>query len=272
MVVTPEGEEYPAEVLGVETDSDLALLRIEAEDLVPAELGDADALRVGEVIYAVGNPLGELTYTMTRGIVSALDCCAAGETDEDLALFQIDAAVGRGAAGGPVFNGCGQVVGMICTRYTGEEGMGFVVPMDKASRAASELAEQGYVSGKTYLGLTMAAVSPSVAQYYGLVQGVFIYSVEPGSCMDRAGLAAGDIITAVDGQPVTSRGELVRAVRGYSAGDAAELTVCREEYMLTMRVEFDEEERPADRTREGEGKSPPSSGEPSSGEIVLSRE
>lgn len=243
VVITYDEREYPAEVVGVETDSDLAVLRVEAEGLIPVQMGDSDALRVGQTIYAVGNPLGELTYTMTSGIISALNRQVTTDVNVTVNMFQIDAAVNSGNSGGPVFNVYGQVIGVVTAKYSqyGMEGLGFAIPIVDACRIASDLVEKGYVSGKAYLGLNTATVSPSVARYYDMVQGVYIYSVEEGSCSEAAGLRTGDIITAVDGEPVRTSSELAKTVKLYCAGDSAELTVFRDDTYITVTVVFDEE-------------------------------
>ena len=256
-VLTYEDEEYDAEVVGVETDSDLAVLKIEAEGLTPAELGDSAELRVGQTIYTVGNPLGELTYTMTSGIVSALDRQVTTDVNVTVNMFQIDAAVNSGNSGGPVFNTCGQVIGVVTAKYSlsGMEGLGFAIPVNDACKIARDLVEKGYVTGKAYLGLTTATVSPAVARYYDMAQGVFIYDVEAGSCAEAAGLMEGDIITAIDGVEVKNTTELAAAVKGYRAGDSAELTVVRDQAYITVQVVFDEE-LPAERTETVEDASP----------------
>lgn len=241
-VITFEGEEHEAEVVGVESDSDLAVLKIDAAGLTPACLGDSEEMRVGQTIYAVGNPLGELTYTMTSGIVSALDRSITTDVNVTVDMFQIDAAVNNGNSGGPVYNEFGQVIGVVTAKYSlgGMEGLGFAIPINDACRIACDLVEKGYVSGKAYLGLTLANVSPSVAQYYDMVQGVYVYDVEEGSCAQLAGLQVGDIITAINGQTVTASSQLVQAVKQYHAGDSAELTVWREQSYLSVTVVFDE--------------------------------
>lgn len=242
-VITYDGTEYDAEVVGVETDSDLAVLRIEAEGLVPAQVGDSDDLRVGQTIYAVGNPLGELTYTMTSGIVSALNRRITTDENVTVNMFQIDAAVNNGNSGGPVFNVYGQVIGVVTAKFSlgGMEGLGFAIPIGDACSIARDLVEKGYVSGKAYLGLTMVSVSPSVAKYYDMVQGVYVYDVEEGSCSEEAGLMVGDIITAIDGESVLTSSDLAKAVRLYRAGDSAVLTVYREQEYIEITVVFDEE-------------------------------
>ena len=246
-VITYDGAEHEAEVVGVETDSDLAVLKIEAgeeDGLVPARMGDSSTLRVGQPIYAVGNPYGELTYTMTSGIVSALDRLITTDEHVTVNMFQIDAAINNGNSGGPVFNACGQVIGVVTAKYSlsGMEGLGFAIPINDARQIARDLVEKGYVTGKAYLGLTMASVSSSVARYYGMVEGVYVYAVEEGSCSEAAGLTIGDIITAIDGQSVRTSRELTRTVKQqYHAGDSAELTVYREQEYITVTVVFDEE-------------------------------
>ena len=237
-----DGREYDAAVIGIETDSDLAVLKIEAEGLTPAALGDSDEMRVGQTIYTVGNPLGELTYTMTSGIISGLSRRITTDEAVIVNMFQVDAAVNSGNSGGPVFNVCGQVIGVVTAKYSqdGMEGLGFAIPINDACVIASDLVEKGYVTGKAYLGMSFANVSASVARYYDMVQGVYIVSVEEGSCSETAGLQPGDIITSIDDTPVSTSAELVRLVREYRAGDSAELTVWRSKQMLTVNVVFDE--------------------------------
>lgn len=242
-VMLHDGETYTATVTGVESDSDLAVLKIEAEGLNAAALGDSDALAVGQTIYAVGNPLGELTYTMTYGIVSALDRLITTDENITVNMFQIDAAVNSGNSGGPVYNIYGQVVGIVTAKYSddGVEGLGFAIPITDAASIANELITNGYVSGKAYLGLTLTTVSPSVAMYYGMVQGVYVYAVEAGSCSQEAGIQAGDIIVAIDGTEVLDKSALLEQVKQYRAGDSAELTVYRNQDYITITVVFDEE-------------------------------
>lgn len=252
-ILTYEGEEYDAGIVGIESDSDLAVLKIEAEGLTPAVLGDSDEMRVGQTIYTVGNPLGELTYTMTSGIISALGRRITTDEAVIVNMFQVDAAINNGNSGGPVFNSCGQVIGVVTAKYSqyGMEGLGFAIPVNDACRIADDLVEKGYVTGKAYLGMSFANVSPSVARYYNMVQGVYISDVEEGSCSEAAGLEPGDIIVGIDGTSVATTDELVKAVKEHSAGDSAELTIWRGGDILSMTVVFDEE-LPAGRIRQEE--------------------
>ena len=242
-ILTYEGDDYVAEVIGIEPDSDLAVLKAETECLTAAELGDSDAMRVGQNIYTVGNPLGELTYTMTSGIISALGRRITTDEAVIVNMFQVDAAINNGNSGGPVYNTSGQVIGVVTAKYSqyGMEGLGFAIPINDAVRVSNDLIEKGYVTGKAYLGMSFANVSPSVARYYDLVQGVYISGVEAGSCSEAAGLMRGDIITAIDGTIVFTADELVKAVREYRAGDNAVLTIWREGEQMEVEVVFDEE-------------------------------
>lgn len=241
-VVTYGGTSYPAQVIGVESDSDLAVLKIEASGLTPAALGDSDTLTVGQSVYAVGNPLGELTYTMTGGIVSALDRRISTDENITVNMFQFDAAVNNGNSGGPVYNGYGQVVGIVTAKYAadGMEGLGFAVPISDACYIANELITRGYVPGKAYLGLYLTDVSAGAARYFGMVQGAYVNGVEEGSCAAAAGILRGDIVTAVNDAAVRDRDDMVALVRQYRAGDSARLTVYRNGTYVTVTVVFDE--------------------------------
>ena len=259
LILTYNEEEYEAEVIGIESDSDLAVLKIEAEGLEAAVLGDSDGICVGQTIYTVGNPLGELTYTMTSGIISATGRRITTDEAVIMNMFQVDAAINNGNSGGPVFNTSGQVIGVVTAKFSqyGMEGLGFAIPINDACRIACDLADKGYVSGKAYLGMSIANVSPVVAKYYDMVQGVYICSVEEDSCSEKAGLMPGDIILSVDGKDVRTVSELTRAVREYRAGDSAGLTVWRDGDELAVTVVFDEE-LPAERVEQESGSVHPS--------------
>ena len=245
VVITYDGREHSAEIVGVETDSDLAVLKIEdgGDTLIPAQMGDSADIHVGQSIYAVGNALGYLNYTMTSGIISALDRRITTDENVTVNMFQIDAAINNGNSGGPVFNEYGQVIGVVTAKFSlgGMEGLGFAIPINDACAIARDLVQKGYVTGKAYLGLTMATVSPSVARYYNMVEGIYVYALEAGSCAEKAGLTVGDIITAIDGETVRTSSELAQAVKRFRAGDSAELTVYRDESYITVTVVFDEE-------------------------------
>ncbi|MBE7016942.1 MAG: trypsin-like serine protease [Ruminococcaceae bacterium] len=247
-VLTHDGSEYIASIVGFEADNDVAVLKIEAENLSPVSIGNSDNMSVGDSVYAVGNPLGELEYTMTGGMVSALDrdistYDSALGAYTTINMFQIDAAVNSGNSGGPVYNRSGQVIGIVTAKYsnTGVEGLGFAVPINDAVKIAEDLINNGYVSGKAYLGIQADTLPASVSQYYSLPAGAYVVSVEPGSCADKAGLEAGDIITAIDGKAIRSSDELIAVKKDYRAGDEAVLTVSRSDGDIQLQIVFDEE-------------------------------
>lgn len=261
-VLTHDGTEYAAEVVGVESENDLAVLKIDAVGLNAVTLGDSNEMKVGQTIYTVGNPLGELDYTMTTGIVSAMDRTIRTDSNTTVNMFQIDAAVNSGNSGGPIYNTYGQVIGIVTAKYssTGVEGLGFGIPISDAHYIANELITNGYVSGKAYMGITVGTVSSSAAQYYNMVEGAMIQSVTEGGCADTAGLQVGDIITAVGETEITSQSELISAIRKYHAGDTAQLTVFRAQEYITLTIVFDEampdeetEETTTGATQNGDG-------------------
>ena len=243
-VLTYNGEEYRASIVGVEEDNDLAVLYVEGESDTPCvSLGDVDEMAVGQTVYTVGNPLGELSYTMTSGIVSALNRTITTEENITVNMFQIDAAVNSGNSGGPVYDEYGRVIGVVTAKYssTGVEGIGFAIPVDDAYHIAQELIQNGYVSGKASLGITVATVSASVAQYYGIAEGAFINEVTPDSCAERAGLQNGDIITALDDTAVSSASELVTLLKTYTAGETVAVEYVRGGAVYSVQVVLDEE-------------------------------
>jgi serine protease Do len=200
----------------------------------------------------VGNPLGELAYTMTRGMISALDRdittqdSSTGES-KTVNMFQFDAAVNNGNSGGPVYNEYGEVIGVVTAKYsnTGVEGLGFGIPMNDAVEIANELIEHGYVSGKAYMGISVQTVSSEVARYYNMVEGAYVYTVDSMSCAAKAGLQMGDIITAIDGKEIKTSSDLVSAKKKYKAGDTAKLTVYRGGKSLELSITFDEDKNTA---------------------------
>ena len=239
-----DGTEYPAKIVGTEgRDSDVAVLKIEASGLTPVTLGNSDEMQVGEDVYVVGNPLGELTYTMTSGIVSALDREIATDRNVNVNMFQLDAAVNSGNSGGPVYDSHGRVLGIVTAKYqsTGIEGLGFAIPINDAVEIAKELIDNGRVTGKAYFGIMVTNMSEADAQSYGGNVGVYVASVTEGSCAEKAGMQAGDVILELGGKVVGNITELSKAKKAYKAGDSCEVKVWRNGETLTFTVVFDEE-------------------------------
>ena len=243
-VMTYDGTKYTAAIVGFESGNDIAVLKIDATGLSPVAFGNSDEITMGETVYAVGNPLGELAYSMSTGTVSGLDReIVTDESVVGINMFQIDAAVNPGNSGGPVYNRLGQVVGVVTAKYssTGVEGLGFAIPVNDASSIADDLINKGYVTGKAYLGIWLdERYDAMYAEYYNMPLGAYIRAVDQGSCAEKAGLQAGDIITKLGGKEISSYTDLKAAVRNYSAGDSAEVEYYRAGEMLTLTVVFDE--------------------------------
>jgi len=243
-VLLTDGRTLDASLVGTDTVSDLAVLHITAQDLVPAILGDSSVLRVGDTVVAIGDPLGiELRGTMTDGIVSAInrDVDVEGRT---MSLIQTNAALNSGNSGGPLINCYGQVIGINTMKmgdsmsYAGVEGLGFAIPSTTVQNIVNQLIEKGYVSGRPYLGIAGESISDFYQFYYRLPKGLLITEVAPDSSADRAGLASGDILISIDQTYITSSSALETVLYGYVPGDTIQAVVYRsgKQYNVTMTV------------------------------------
>lgn len=243
------GDKYDAKLVGGEKDNDVAVLKIEASGLTPVTLGDSSKLVVGESVYAIGNPLGELTYSLTDGLVSALDrLITTGENGDTTTLnvLQTNCAINPGNSGGPLFDSYGNVIGITTAKYTqsssgvNAEGLGFALPINDVKDILADLIAHGYVTGKPYMGIQVSNVS-SEAQRYGISAGAAVSYVAEGSCAQKAGLQVNDIIIAIDDTAIDSSSALTAALStGYKAGDTAALTVIRNQQELKLTITFDE--------------------------------
>ena len=243
-VITYDGTAYAASIIGVEPSNDIAVLHIDAEGLSAASFGDSDTLQVGDTVYAVGNPLGELEFSMSTGHVSALDRVISTQESESVSMFQIDAAVNEGNSGGPVYNDAGQVIGIVTAKYSssGVEGLGFAIPANDANTISYDLVTKGYVSGKAFMGVSLNdRYDAMYSQYWGLPMGAYVRSVTPGSAADQAGLRADDIITAIGDYPVQEYTDVRSALRHFSAFDTTVVTVYRGDKELKLDITFDEQ-------------------------------
>ena len=243
-VITHDGTRYEATVVGTEPDNDIAVLKIEAEGHAYATLADSDSMQVGDVVYAVGNPLGELEFSMSTGHVSALDRLITTEANSDaINMFQIDAAVNSGNSGGPIYNNKGEVVGIVTAKYmdSGVEGLGFAIPINDAASIANDLITVGYVTGKAQMGISLdSRYTSQYSNYWGIPLGACIYSVEAGSSAEKAGLRAGDVITQLGDIVIESNNDLVSAVKEFSAGETVSITLYRAGESMTVEITFDE--------------------------------
>jgi len=241
-VILNDGQSFEAEVIGFERDNDVAVIKIDAVGLYPVFIGDSNNIRVGQTVYAVGNPFGDLVYTMTDGIVSALDRVVSVE-GKSIRTFQFSAAVNSGNSGGPIYNTDGEVIGIVTAKVVrgNVEGIGFAIPINDAVEIASELIEHGYISGRPLIGIIGQNVSPANADYFDWVVGIYIRNVNPDSAADNAGLTVGDIIIGLGGTDVDSMEVLRLALRDYRAGDTTTITVWRDGEILDLTISFDED-------------------------------
>lgn len=243
-VITHDETTLQAEIVGYDTTNDVALLKVEKEGLPYVTLGSSDALTVGDMVAAIGNPLGELTSTLTVGYVSAKDRIV--DTDGSVInMLQTDAAINSGNSGGPLFNMQGEVVGITTAKYSGNsdsgasiEGLGFAIPMDDVSGIISDLKEFGYVTG-AYLGISVRDVDASV-QSYGLPAGAYVVEVTKGSAAEKAGIRAGDIIVNLGGYEVDSLTMLTRALRRFEPDETISITVYRSGKQEYLTITLDE--------------------------------
>ena len=243
-----DGTEYEAQLVGSDAISDVALLKIDAQDLPAVTIGSSDNLEVGDQVAAIGNPLGELTSTQTVGYVSAKD--RSVNTDGTIInMLQTDAAINSGNSGGPLFNMNGEVIGITTAKYSGStssgasiEGIGFAIPINDVMKLVDDLMEYGYITGQAYLGVTIHTqdLDAATAAAYGLPVGARVETVTAGSCAEKAGLKAGDIITAVGDYSVSGYSNLAYALRNFNAGDTTTISVFRSGQELTLQVTFDE--------------------------------
>lgn len=246
-VTFADGSSYDATLVGGEEENDIAVLQINQGNLQTVVLGDSDAINVGENVYAIGNPLGELTFTFTGGYVSAKDRSVTMSDGTVMNMIQTDTAINSGNSGGPLFDKYGQVVGIVSAKLSSSssseasvEGLGFAIPINDVKDMVTSIMENGYVTGKPNVGILMNDVDSS-AQRYGVPAGAEIMAILDGSCAQTDGLQVGDIITAVDDTTVTSSSQLSSAVKNYKAGDTVTFTVYRDGQTTTVQVTLDED-------------------------------
>lgn len=219
---------YAAVVVGYDKTSDLAILKIEADNLKPAVFGDVDQMEIGDEVLAIGNPGGlDFASTLTGGYISALNRTLKSNSDNGMTYIQTDAAINPGNSGGPLVNMYGQVIGINSNKIisTGYEGMGFAIPVSHAKSIIDDLIARGYVSGRARLGITASNVAGMQAQLAGLPNGVRIISIDPESSFAQAGAVVGDIITQADGDTIESMDDLYTVLGRHKPGDVIAVTL-----------------------------------------------
>lgn len=240
-VVISDGEELDeikARLIGIDTQTDLAVIKVDKSDLIPAEFGKSDELQVGELAIAIGNPLGfELAGSVTGGIISALDRQLTIE-DTQLNLIQTDAAINPGNSGGPLVNSYGQVIGINSAKISSAyaEGLGFAIPIDGAKPIIDNLIEYGYVKGRPMLGISGQDITAAESRYYDLPQGVSVVSVATESGAEKAGIKRGDIVIGIDGKTITTMSELNKIKEEHKAGETVKIALYRDDKNIEVDV------------------------------------
>ena len=241
------GDTYDATVIGGDSDYDVAVIKINASGLPAVTLGNSADVNVGDTVLAIGNPLGELTFSMSQGIVS---CCdrAINVDGTPFNMIQVDASINPGNSGGPLVNLYGEVVGIVSAKYssysnTTVEGLGFAIPISDVQAIITDIIENGQVTGKAYLAIKAGTMTEQMAAQYNIdiTEGVFVYSTESGGAGEKAGLQLGDVITKLNDTAITSMTDLTMAKKGYKAGDTVTLTVYRGGEYITLDLTFDQQ-------------------------------
>ena len=240
-----DGSSYDAKLVGYDESNDIAVLKVEASGLSPVILGSSDKMNVGDSVVAIGNPLGELTFSLTAGTVSALDRQVTMSGGGSMTLIQTDCAINSGNSGGALFNLHGEVVGITNAKYSSSssgasiDNIGFAIPMDDVRNIIESIIEKGYIS-KPYIGVSVVGVSAET-QAYGLPAGAAVQDISKGSPAEAAGLQISDIITRVNGAAITNSSDLVNSISETQPGDVLELTVYRKGQNLTLTVTVGEQ-------------------------------
>ena len=251
-VTTYDGTEYPAELKGKDATNDVAVLKVDGADMPAVTLGSSHDLVIGDMVAAIGNPLGKLAATQTIGYVSGINREVATGGVTTISMIQTDAAINPGNSGGPLFNMYGQVIGITTAKYSGTtnsgasiEGIGFAIPIDDVAAMFTDLIDYGYVTG-AYLGVSVENVDEEAASRYGLPTGAYVAKVEEGHAAEKAGIQVKDIITDVGGHSVSNITDLTRALRSFKAGDTTTVTVNRGGKQLTLEITLDERPQQTD--------------------------
>ena len=250
-----DGTTYKANLIGYDSSNDVAVLKIDAEGLSPVVLGNSNNLNVGDTVLAIGNPLGELTFSLTVGAISAKDREITMSNGSTMRLFQTDCAINSGNSGGALFNLYGEVIGITNAKYSSNssssasiDNIGFAIPINKARSIAESIIEKGYVS-KPYVGITVQTVSEET-QSYGLPAGAAVKEVAKDGPAAQAGLKVNDIITHINGTPITTSTGLIAFITDGAVGDVLKMTVYRQGQTLELTVTVGEQIQSVDQQQQ----------------------
>ena len=243
-VATYDHKTYDAKVIGYDSSNDIAVIKIDAEGLTPVTLGDSDTLRVGETVYAIGNPLGELTFSLTGGIVSALSRNVQTEAGTTMSLIQTDCAINSGNSGGALFNTRGEVIGITNAKYSsssmGEaeiDNIGFAIPINSVTRIVTSIIENGYVL-KPYIGISVSPLSAETSGITGLESGAVVQDVTEDAPADKAGIKTHDVIVRVGDTDITDSNDLVQVISKSNPGDVFTFYIYRQGRQIQLDVEI----------------------------------
>ena len=255
-VTFDNGKEYTATYVGGEEKNDIAVIKVDATGLTPVVIGKSSDMLVGEQVTTIGNPLGELTFSMSQGIVS---CCdrAINVDGTPFNMIQVDASINPGNSGGPLMNLYGEVVGIVSAKYssysdTTVERLGFAIPIGDVQAIITDIMENGQITNKPSFGITAGTMTQQMAAQYQIDQtsGAFVYSVNKGGAGEKAGLKMGDVITKVDSTDITSMEDLTAAKKGHKAGDTVTVTYYRNGQTQTTELTFDAKTDDTDSTQQ----------------------
>lgn len=255
-VLFSDETEQEASIVAYDIETDIAVLKVNQTGLTPATLGDSDELRVGELVIAIGNPLGfDLFGSVTSGIVSAVNR-QISINEKNMTLIQTDAAINSGNSGGPLLNSCGQVIGINSAKMSSSygsasvEGLGFAIPIRDAKDIIDDLINYKYVKGRPQIGISTTDVTEAYSRYFNIPIGVYVRAVNEGSAADLAGIQVGDVIIGIEGEAVATADELNEIKNQYKAGDTITLTITRSEE--DMEIELTLQEAVSDTSDEDE--------------------
>ena len=247
-VALHDGKTYKADIIGCDTANDIAVLKIDGSGFKAVTIGDSDTLKVGEVVYAIGNPLGDLTFSMTQGIVSALNRPVQLSSSQSMNLIQTDCAINSGNSGGALFNSKGEVVGITNAKYSssgssGEasiDNIGFAIPINTVKNIVFSVIENGFVV-KPYIGVYCADISDDVKAATGIKNGVLVTETIEGCAAEQAGIMANDIILKVDGKEIDAFSTLSTIVSSHAPGDVVDVEIYRQGNYLSLKLTIGEQ-------------------------------
>ena len=241
-----DGSSLPAQLIGYDASNDIAVLKVEATGLTPVVLGDSKNLNVGDTVLAIGNPLGELTFSLTVGAVSAMEREVTTSTGITMNLMQTDCAINSGNSGGALFNLYGEVIGITNAKYSSSsaseasiDNIGFAIPINSVRSIVESIMEKGHIA-KPYIGISVTDVSEET-QSYGLPKGAAVKTITEGSPAEKAGLQVSDIITHVDGNEIGGSNDLVGYVSECEAGQVLKVTVYRQGTTMELEITVGEQ-------------------------------